>query len=158
MLLITTSVRQGLQDKQQAKNKSTVQPGKFSLNITNRTYYIFHFLVQIVFKRIQFSKNINLMFWVLTIAIRANIVMQPGYNIHSFYRTTATRNCCLLGRITGRIDYASELKYLDTPDFASGCSKEIIRLLFLLLNNGCLVRPPLKMLILPRFFSDPLNR
>ena len=36
------------------------------------------------------------MFWVLTItiAIGASIVVQPGYTIHSYYRTTATRNCC----------------------------------------------------------------
>ena len=67
------------------------------------------------------------MFYVLTIETRANIAAQAGYNIHSFYRTTATRNCCVLGRI----ECASELKYLDTPDSASGCSKEVIRLLFI---------------------------
>ena len=60
------------------------------------------------------------MFWVLTMAIRANMVVQPGYNIRSFYRTTATRNCCVLGHI----DCASELNYFATRDSASGCSKK----------------------------------
>ena len=36
---------------------------------------------------------------VLTVVIRANIVVPPDDNIHSYYRTTVSKNCCAPGFI-----------------------------------------------------------
>ena len=41
----------------------------------------------------------------------ANMVGLPGDNINSYYRTLVTKNCCA----PGRIDWAPEHKYFDTP-------------------------------------------
>ena len=51
-----------------------------------------------------FSTSVYRLVMVLTIAIRANIVVPSGDSIHSYYQTTLTKNCYSLG-----------LKYLDTP-------------------------------------------
>ena len=42
---------------------------------------------------------------------RANIVVPPGDNIHSYHLTMVTKNYCA----PGLIDCALGLKYLDTP-------------------------------------------
>ena len=44
--------------------------------------------------------------------IRADIVVPPGDNFHSYYRTTVIKECCALGLI----DCAPGLKYLDIPE------------------------------------------
>ena len=51
---------------------------------------------------VQSVKTLTKRVYILTIALRANIVMQLDYSIHSYQRTTVTRNCCA----PGRIDYA----------------------------------------------------
>ena len=43
---------------------------------------------------------------------KAKILVHPGYNIHSYYRITVTRN----SYATGRFDCAPWLKYLDPLD------------------------------------------
>ena len=59
-----------------------------------------------------------LLVFVLTITIKANIVVPPGDNIHSYYGTTVTKNCCA----PGLIGCALRLKYLDTPVCVCVCT------------------------------------
>ena len=115
------------------------------------------------------------MFWVLTVAIRANIIVQPGNNIHSYYRTTATRS----NYAPGRFDYAPQLnkifrrpwvcswlfqkkkkeeKKTRTKGGGGGGGGVPVLDFCLLFNTGCLIWPLSKMLILSRFSwsSKPL--
>ena len=115
-----TSVRQGLQNVLQTKNWKHCLTGNFSENMTNWARYIsWIFLIQIVFKN-QWTLLSDAVNWdyelvlVLTIAIWAYTGVPPGDNIHSYYRTTVTKNCCA----PGPIDCAPGLKNLDTPDSA----------------------------------------
>ena len=54
------------------------------------------------------------MCFILTIAIRGNIEVQTGYNIHSYHQTRASENDVLHDVLT-RL-----LKYEDSPDSAEG--------------------------------------
>ena len=72
MLLITTSVRQGPQNTHQPKTKSTVPPGKFSLNMTNITYYIFHSLEFGIFVTFVMSLEFGILLFVTFMPNAAN--------------------------------------------------------------------------------------
>ena len=71
------------------------------------------FLIQVVFKNrwTPFSNTSYLLVLILIIARRADIVVPPGDNIHSYYRTMLTKN----SYAPGPINFAPGLKHLDTP-------------------------------------------
>ena len=106
-----TSVRQVFQNVPETKNLlSIIQQGNFGKTwpIEPIRYFTWIILIQIAFKN-QWTPFSNTVYWlvlVLTIAIRANIVVPPDDNIHSYYRTMVTRNYCS----PGLIDSAPGLK------------------------------------------------
>ena len=118
-----TSVRQRVQHAWQPKNLKHCLTGKLLQNIADGAYQICqsnHFWYELYLKNCELHLLI-LSIWlvlVLTIAIRANIVVSPNDNIHRYHRTTVTRNYCA----PGLHNCGLWLKYLDAPDGTDWCT------------------------------------
>ena len=82
------------------------------LGLSNISLEVSLILYKLYLKTIN---TVHQLFLVLTIAVRANIVVPPGDNIHTHYRTMVTKNCCA----PALIDCALGLKYLKIPESIS---------------------------------------
>ena len=108
-LIVAPACDRGFKTRNKPKVKALFNPANVC-----KTYFIYMYFTWIIFytncilksSERNLIKKINWMFWDLTIAIRVNVVVHPGYTIHTYYRTTATRTCCA----PGRIDCAPGLK------------------------------------------------